>query len=79
MKQERHHILIRRDSQMSTATTPKETALQVISRLPDDASPEEIIAELCLRRQVQQGLDELDRGQGITHDEVKQRLAKWLG
>ena len=64
---------------MSTATTPKQLALEIIHGLPDDASSEEIIAQLYLRRQVEQGLAELDRGEELSHAEVKQRLAKWLG
>ena len=27
---------------------------------------------------VQEGLDQLDRGEGIPHDELKRQLASWL-
>jgi predicted transcriptional regulator len=27
---------------------------------------------------VQKGLDQLDRGEGIPHDEIKRQLASWL-
>ncbi len=63
---------------MSTSATPKQAAMEIIRDLPDDASPEDIIAELYFRQEIQSGLDQLDRGQGISHDEVKKRLAKWL-
>lgn len=63
---------------MSISTTPKETALEIIRDLPDDASPQDIIAELCFRQEIRSGLDQLDRGQSVEHEEVKKRLAKWL-
>ena len=31
-----------------------------------------------VRRDVQVGLDQLDRGEGIPHEEVKRQLARWL-
>jgi len=64
---------------MSASTTPKETAIEIIRELPDDVSPQDIIAELCFRQEVQIGLNQLDQGEAVSHEEVKNRLAKWLG
>ena len=35
-------------------------------------------AELCFRRKVDEGLRQLDAGEGIDHEEAKRRLGKWI-
>ena len=37
------------------------------------------IYELEFRQAVQQGLDELDRGEGIPIEQVKAKIAAWAG
>ena len=56
----------------------KEQAIRIISSLPEDATLDDIMAELYFKMQVDSGLRELDEGEGIPHQEVKTRLAKWL-
>jgi predicted transcriptional regulator len=56
----------------------KEEAIQIIRRLPDDATMDDVMAELYFKTQVDAGLKELDEGKGIPHEEVKRRMAKWL-
>lgn len=58
--------------------TEKEIALETIRSLPDDCSLEEIAERIEFMAAVQKGLDQLDRGEGIPHDEVKRQLASWL-
>lgn len=58
--------------------TVKEIAIDVISRLPDETTLDEILEELFVRRAVEERLRELDENGGLSHDEVKQRLSKWL-
>jgi predicted transcriptional regulator len=36
------------------------------------------MAELYLRQKVDEGLRQLDAGEGIDHEEAKRRLGKWL-
>jgi predicted transcriptional regulator len=50
----------------------------MIEQMPADASLEDIIYELYFRQRVDRGLQELDAGQTISHEEVKQNLLKWL-
>jgi hypothetical protein len=59
------------------ATTVKQAVIDLIEALPEDASVDNIMAELYFHRKVEEGLEQLDAGQGIDHDIVKQRLAKW--
>ena len=58
--------------------TEKDIGLETIRALPDDCSVEEIAERVEFMAAVQKGLDQLDRGEGIPHDEVKRKLASWL-
>ncbi|MEX0718984.1 MAG: hypothetical protein WD066_20485 [Planctomycetaceae bacterium] len=56
----------------------KEAVMELIQRLPDDVTVDEIMEELYARRKIVEGLRQLDAGQGIPHEEVKARLARWF-
>lgn len=58
--------------------TQKELVLDAISGLPDDASLEEIADRIEFVAAVQRGLEQLDRGEGISNDEIKKQMASWL-
>jgi len=58
--------------------TTKQTAREVIERLPDDASWDDIVHALCVRIQFDKGVESIRREGGIQHEEAKRRLAKWL-
>ena len=58
--------------------TQKEMVLDTIRALPDNASVREIADRIEFLAAIQSGLDQLDRGEGIPHDEVKRQLASWL-
>lgn len=49
----------------------KEILLDVAEKLPPDATLSDAIYELEFRQAVEQGLDELDRGEGIPVENVK--------
>jgi hypothetical protein len=68
----------KRDESHNPAMTEKEIVLETIRALPDDCSLEEIAERIEFMAAVQKGLDQLDRGEGIPHDEVKRQLASWL-
>jgi len=52
--------------------------LETIRALPDNCSLEEIAERIEFIAAAQKGFDQLDRGEGIPHDEVKKQLASWL-
>jgi hypothetical protein len=56
----------------------KEKVIRVIESLPEEATLEDIMAELYFRLQVERGLQQLDESQGITHDQAKQQIGEWL-
>jgi hypothetical protein len=58
--------------------TTKESVLKAIGELPDDATLEEILDAVVLRLKVQRGRRQLAAGKGIAHEQVRERLAKWL-
>jgi predicted transcriptional regulator len=58
--------------------TEKEIVLETIRALPDDCTLDEIAERIKFMAAVQKGLDELDRGEGIPHEEIKKQLASWL-
>ena len=60
------------------AMTEKEIVLETIRALPDDCSLEDIAERIEFMAAIQKGLDQLDRGEGIPHDEIKKQLASWL-
>jgi len=56
----------------------KETAKQVIDRLPDDVTMDDIIHTLYVNVKFAHGEEEIRAGQGVTHQEAKKRLETWL-
>jgi len=51
--------------------------MDVAERLPQDASLADAIHELEFRQAVEQGLAELDRGEGIPIEEVRAKIERW--
>lgn len=57
----------------------KEILLDVAEKLPPDATLVDAIYELEFRQGVEDGLAELDRGEGISIEEVKAKINQWAG
>jgi len=58
--------------------TQKELAIDVIRELPNNCSLDEIVQRIEFLAGIQKGLDQLDHGEGIPHEEIKRQLASWL-
>jgi predicted transcriptional regulator len=56
----------------------KEQISRVISELPDDCTFEDAQYKLYLLQKIQNGLNQIDRGEGVPHEDVKAKFAKWL-
>lgn len=56
----------------------KEKIAEIMQDLPDDVTFEDAIYELYVAFKMDRGLEQADRGEGISHEEAKQRFAKWL-
>jgi predicted transcriptional regulator len=48
--------------------------VEAIRELPAEASVDDAIERLVFLAKMEEGLEQLDKGQGIPHDEVKRRL-----
>jgi predicted transcriptional regulator len=55
-------------------STAKEEAIKTISRLPDEASWDEIMYKIYVKRKIEEGLKAADEGRTVSHEEVKELL-----
>jgi predicted transcriptional regulator len=56
----------------------KQTVRELLDRLPDECTLEDVLYHLYVISEVEQGLSELDAGLGIPHEQVEQELRrKW--
>jgi len=62
----------------SSAVSEKQLALESIQRLPEDASLNAIAERLEFLSAIRKGLDQIERGETVSHEEVKRQLATWL-
>jgi predicted transcriptional regulator len=59
-------------------STAKEEVRQLLDRVPDDASLEDIQYHIYVRQKVDRGLRAADQGRVPTQDEVEHRIARRL-
>lgn len=53
----------------------KELVLEAIQELPDDALIDQIADRVEFIAAIQKGIDDIDRGDTIPHEEIKRQLA----
>ena len=58
--------------------TVKKETIKLIQRLPDECSMDDIIETLWIRKKIMKGQEQIKAGKGISHEEAKKRLKKWL-
>ena len=58
-------------------TVVKEEIIQLIEKMPDDCTVEDILYELYLKQKVDKGLQDIQEGRVMKHEEVKQRMSRW--
>ena len=56
----------------------KQLALDSIERLPADASLEAIAERVEFLAAIRKGLNQIESGETVPHEEVKRQLATWL-
>jgi len=59
---------------MSSPASSKERILEALRTLPPDATVDDAIERLVFMAKVEEGLVQLDAGQGVPHEEVKRRF-----
>lgn len=58
--------------------TPKQETLTRVAALPDDATMDQILYELYIQTKISRGLEQFERGETISHDDVMKQLGRWL-
>jgi hypothetical protein len=56
----------------------KQIVEDLLQRIPEGASLHDIAREIEFIAAVRQGLDELDRGEGVPIEEVERELPSWI-
>jgi hypothetical protein len=62
----------------SAIMSNKEIVMDLIGRLPEDASLLEIAKEIEFVAGVREGFAQLDRGEGVPLEEVEKQLPSWI-
>lgn len=60
------------------AVQTKQQILKAMEDLPEDAGVADALDRLYLLYKVERGLRQADRGELLSHEEVRARMAKWL-
>ncbi|HKO35308.1 MAG TPA: hypothetical protein VJV21_02435 [Pyrinomonadaceae bacterium] len=58
--------------------TNKQIVEDLLQRIPEEASLHDIAREIEFIAAVRQGLDELDRGESFSLDDIERELPSWV-
>ncbi len=56
----------------------KDKVISGIKRLPDSVTIEEILDQIILLEKIEKGIDQADRGEVFTEEQVEAKVAKWF-
>ena len=56
----------------------KQQVITSLQDLPDSFEPEQLIERLISLQKMEERLEQVERGEVVSMEEAKQRLAKWL-
>lgn len=56
----------------------KEKVIESIKKLPDDVNYDDIMESIYVQQMITKGIEQLDKGESLSHEEVKERFKKWL-
>jgi predicted transcriptional regulator len=57
----------------------KQVARELLDRLPEDCSLEDIQYHLYVRQMIEEGRREIREGHYVTQEQIERHLAEWLG
>jgi len=58
--------------------TAKREVQELLRRLPDDCSIEDVQYHLYVLEKIHRGIEDSDAGRTLSQDEVEQEFAEWL-
>ena len=56
----------------------KEQVIEMLKSLPDEATYDDIMAEIYFRQRVDKSLQQIDEGKVVSHETVRERMSKWI-
>jgi hypothetical protein len=56
----------------------KDKVRQVIDALPEDVDLDALLEKLYLLKKIEIAEEQLAQGHGVSHDDAKRRLGRWL-
>ena len=56
----------------------KQTVIDAIRKLPDDATLDDIVANLELLAKIREGHADADAGRVVPHEQVKREFRSWI-
>lgn len=59
--------------------TAKQEVKEILARLPDDSTLEDIQYHLYVLQKIEHGLDDAKKGRVYSHEEIETCMSKWLG
>ncbi len=62
---------------MRVAATPKQAAIDAITRLPDSADMDQIMYRLYVLENIRRGQRDADNGDSIALQELRQEMRAW--
>ena len=58
--------------------TVKEKVVHAVQDLPEEASIEDAMERLFFLSKIEKGIQQADSGQTLSHDQVREKMGKWL-
>ncbi|TFG01200.1 MAG: hypothetical protein EU542_07375 [Promethearchaeota archaeon] len=58
--------------------TIKDRVIESIKKLPDDANYDDIMESIYAQQMILEGIEQLDKGEFISHEDIKERFKEWL-
>jgi predicted transcriptional regulator len=55
----------------------KEAIIKVVNDLPNDFDMEELLDKLIFMAKVEKGMQQIEEGKVISHDEMKKKIKSW--
>ena len=59
--------------------TAKQEVSELLNRLPDDCTLEDVQYHLYVLQKIERGLKDVEEGRVYTQEEVEKKMSKWLG
>jgi hypothetical protein len=56
----------------------KEEVIEILKRLPDNITLEQIQYHLYVRQKIEKGIQDIEEGRTFTQEEMERRMEKWL-